>query len=194
MDESTANDDALPTNSVDAEINQLIGLFDLPAFARRGQDLEYALKRIRERCRRERAAMLDMVQVRLRQWAGAVIDADAGLAVFTASIAPLWPLSGAEPPAWARQAASPRRLRTIANDLIASTVRFNTRWSRFVDELGLDHVNRLIDQYNRYYLLEKECCLGSSRLAARFYTPQAPFTRDSLLAEFPLLPVPTLRS
>ena len=79
-------------------------------------------------------------------------------------------------------------------DLIASIVRFNTRWSRFVDELGLDHVNRLIDQYNRYYLLEKECCLGSSRLAARFFTPQAPFTRDSLLEEFPRLPVPTLRS
>jgi len=194
MDESAADDAPMTTNSVDAEINQLIGLFDLPAFARRGQDLEYSLKRIRERCRRERAAMLDMVRVRLRQWASATTGPEASTTVFTSAIDSLWPLSEAEPPAWARQPASPRRLRTIAHDLIASTTRFNQRWARFVDELGLDHVNRLIDQYNRYYLLEKECCLGSTRLAARFFTPQAPVTRETLLGEFPLLPVPALRS
>ena len=28
--------------SVDPEIKELLGLFDLPAFARRGQDLEYS--------------------------------------------------------------------------------------------------------------------------------------------------------
>ncbi|SIO58726.1 hypothetical protein SAMN05444166_5788 [Singulisphaera sp. GP187] len=192
MDEP--DDDATPTIGGNAEINQLIGLFDLPAFARRGQDLEYAIKRTHERCQRERSAMLDMVRVRLRQWSSAVTGPESSVAVFAAPLDSLWPLSGAEAPTWARQSAPPRRQRTIALDLIASAVRFNRRWTRFLDELGVDHVNRLIDQYNRYYLLEKECCLGSSRLAARFFTPQTEITRDSLLETYPLLPVPELKA
>jgi hypothetical protein len=193
MDESAADDEAIPTTNVDAEINQLIGLFDLPAFARRGQDLEYSLRRVHERCRRERNAMLDMVRVRLRQWAGAATGPDASTAVFASSLDSLWTLSEAEAPAWARHPAPPRRQRAIALDLISSTTRFNRRWSHFLDEFGLDHVNQLIDKYNRYYLLEKECCLGSARLAARFFTPQVPLTRATLLAEYPPLPVPELK-
>lgn len=191
MDEP--DDEAIPTTVGDAEINQLIGLFDLPAFARRGQDLEYSLKRTHDRCQRERSTMLDMVRVRLRQWAGAVTGPEASTTVFTASIESLWPLSGAESPVWARHPAPPRRQRAIALDLITSAVRFNRRWSQFLGELSLDHLNRLIDQYNRYYLLEKECSLGSSRLAARFYKPQTPVSRTSLLEDYPLLTVPELK-
>ncbi|AGA27556.1 hypothetical protein [Singulisphaera acidiphila] len=192
MDEP--DDEAIPTTSGNAEINQLIGLFDLPAFARRGQDLEYSIKRTHERCQRERNAMLDMVRVRLRQWASAVTGPESSTAVFASPIESLWPLSGAENPVWARHPAPPRRQRTIALDLISSAVRFNRRWSRFLDELGVDHLNHLIDQYNRYYLLEKECCLGSSRLAARFFIPQTPITRDTLIGEYPLLTVPELKA
>ncbi|WP_406695086.1 hypothetical protein V5E97_29020 [Singulisphaera sp. Ch08] len=191
MDEP--DDELNPTTSGNAEINQLIGLFDLPAFARRGQDLEYSIKRTRERCERERNAMLDMVRVRLRQWASAVTDPDSSVAIFSTPIGSLWPLSGAEGPVWARHSAPPRRQRTIALDLISSVIRFNRRWAHFLDELKVDHVNRLIDHYNRYYLLEKECCLGSSRLAARFFIPQTQITRDTLLADYPLLPVPELK-
>jgi hypothetical protein len=133
------------------------------------------------------------VRVRLRQWAAAVTGPDASATVFTSSLDPLWPLSEAEAPVWARQPAPPRRRRAIALDLISSTTRFNRRWSRFLDELDLDHVNQLIDKYNRYYLLEKECCLGSARLAARFFTPQVPLTREALLEAYPPLPVPELR-
>ncbi len=39
----------------------------------------------------------------------------------------------------------------------------------------------MIDQYNRYYVLEKECSLGSARLAARHFTPKPPLTREALL-------------
>src|SRR5512135_3529649 len=98
MDET---DESAPVTSVDAEIKELLGLFDVPAFARRGQDLEYALARLHARCSRERDERLDMVRVRLRQWAGAVTGPEAWSEVFTSPVDALWPLSGAEPPAWA---------------------------------------------------------------------------------------------
>jgi len=192
MDETA--DEAMPTVSSSSEMNELLSMFDLPAFARRGQDLEYGLKRIDLRCQRERHAMLEMVRVRLRQWAGAVTSDRSSDLIFNDPLAPLWPLCGAEPPVWGTTPASARKQRAIANDLIASTSRFNQRWSRFLNELDFGHINRMIEQYNRYYLLEKECILGSARLAARFYTPFVPLSRDSLLESHPLLPVLTLRT
>jgi hypothetical protein len=182
---------AVPT--VEAELKELLGLFDAPAFARRGQDLEHGLGRLHARCLRERGAMLDLVRVRLRQWAAAAEGPDAWTSTFAAPIDPLWPLSGAEPPAWAGRPAPPRRRRAIARDLIASVERFNRRWSRFVGELDLGPFNRMIDQYNHYYVLEKECVLGSSRLAARHFVPRARLSPESLLAQYPVLPVPAPR-
>ena len=122
-------------------------------------------------------AMLDMVRLRLRQWAGVATGPDDWAGAFAAPIAPLWPLCGAEPPAWAAQPAPPRRRRAVARDLVASVARFNRRWAAFLDGLNLEPVNRQIDQYNRYYVLEKECVLGSARLAVRHFTPRARLTR-----------------
>lgn len=181
-----------PMEVTDPELRHLLGMFDAPAFVRRGQALEYSLGRLRDRCARERDAMLDMVRVRLRQWAGSVTGPDAWPAAFAAPIEAFWPLAGAEPPTWSGQAAPPRRLRAIARDLVASVERFNRRWGRFVGQLDLEHVNRLIDQYNRYYLLEKECSLGSARLAARHFVPRTRLSREGLLADYPTLPIPEL--
>src|SRR5207249_10288943 len=97
------------------------------------------------------------------------------------------------PPAWAARLAPIRRRRAIARDLVASVERFNRRWARFVGELDLGPFNRMIDQYNHYYVLEKECVLGSSRLAARHFVPRARLTAESLLAQYPVLPVPEPR-
>jgi hypothetical protein len=192
MDDIEA-DEIASLEVTDPELWQLLGLFDAPAFARRGQDLEYGLARLRARCRCQREEMLDMVRLRLRQWAGAVTGPDAWPLAFDAPIDPLWSLSDAEPPTWADQTAPPRRLRAIARDLIASIERFNRRWARFLGEIDLGAINRMIDQYNRYYILEKECSLGSSRLAARHFTPQAHLTAEALREELPTLPVPVLR-
>ncbi|MGP0066478.1 MAG: hypothetical protein ACLQGP_23180 [Isosphaeraceae bacterium] len=71
-------------------------------------------------------------------------------------------------------------------------VRFNQRWLQFLDGLKLEAANAVIEDYNRYYLLEKECVLGSARLAARFFTPVARLSRDQLVCDHPLLPVPQL--
>src|SRR3954447_15065088 len=97
MDES---DESHSLMSTETEIKELLGLFDAPAFVRRGQDLEYALARLKVRCRRERNALLDMVRLRLRQWAGVATCPDDHAGAFVAPVAALWRLCDAEPPAW----------------------------------------------------------------------------------------------
>jgi len=188
------DEEGTPLGGIDAEIKELLGLFDVPAFARRGQDLEYSLARLRLRSGRVRDGMLDMVRLRLRQWAALADGPGADSFVFHGSIAGLWPLAGAEPPRWATRTASLRKLRGVARDLIASIERFNRRWLDHLDGLDLTSINRQVDDYNRYYLLEKECSLGSARLAARHFVPKARVTLDELRDELPPLPVPALKS
>jgi GNAT superfamily N-acetyltransferase len=188
MDET---DEATPAVSDgDVDLNQLLGLFDVPAFARRGRDLEYALSRLHLRLDRERAGMLDMVRVRLKQWAAVAIGPDDWGDAFAAPVAPLYALAAAEPPVWAAHAAPPRRRRGVARDLVASIARFNRRWRHVIEGLKLDKVNQQIDDYNRYYVLEKECVIGSARLAARHFVPKPLLNHDVLLADHPLLPLP----
>jgi hypothetical protein len=191
MDDS--NDEATPLGSVEAEIKELLGLFDVPAFARRGQDLEYALTRLRTRSKSHRGAMLDMVRLRLKQWAAAASGPEVELRFFRDPIAPLWPLVGLEAPRFALRSGSSWRLRTIARDLVASVERFNRRWLDHLDRVDLAPLNQMVDNYNRYYLLEKECSLGSARLAARNFVPKARVTLDEIRDEFPPLPVPVLK-
>ena len=186
-------DDASPMEVVDPEMRELLGMFDVPAFARRGQDLDHAIRRLGLLLQRERYAMLDMVRMRLKQWASAVNGPEAEITMFVEPIRSLWPLTGAEPPRWAGQNGTDRKRRVIARDLIASVERFNRRWSSRFDALNLEPINRQIDRYNRYYVLEKECVLGSARLAARHFVPRQPMQRADLLADHPLLPVPVLR-
>jgi hypothetical protein len=191
MDES---EDSMPLATTDTEIKELLGLFDAPAFARRGLELEQALERLHARCRRQRETLLEMVRLRLRQWAAVATGPDDSVGTFAAPIAALWSLCGAAPPAWAARPAPPRRRRAVARDLVASVTRFNRRWTAYLDQLNLAPVNAMIDGYNRYYLLEKECVLGSARLALRHFTPRVRLSRAALGLAFPELPVPELLS
>jgi hypothetical protein len=189
MDEAESE---LPAFEVqDRELRQMMGMFDAPAFARRGQELESFLVRLQARCQRERHVLLDMVRLRLRQWAS-VSRADDWRSVFATPIDPLWSLSGADPPRWAETSASLFRRRVVGRDLVASVTRFGRRWTGFLESIQLDSYNKLVHQYNRYYLLEKEMVLGSSRLAARHFRPKSPLTIEHLLEQFPPLPVPEL--
>jgi hypothetical protein len=188
-------EESLPTMNADVETNikELIGLFDVPAFARRGQDLESTVRRLHERCRSVRHELLDMVRLRLRQCSHAATGPQDWAEVFAQSIEPIWPLSHAEDPQWAEARAPIRRRLAIGHDLIASVVRFNHRWNQFLDQLNLEPANLVIDQYNRYYVLEKECFMGSARLAARYFVPVPNVTTETLLREHRTLPVPQLR-
>jgi hypothetical protein len=188
------DDGSMPTLSsdVEAEVKELMGLFDLPAFARRGQELEHGLKRLHERCRHRRFEMLEMVRLRLKQWSGAVTGPGEWAGVFVRSIEPLWPQTEAEAPCWAQVPAPRGRTAGIAADLVASIARFNRRWLQFVRAANLEPINFMIEQYNHNYVLEKECVMGSARLAARHFTPVAPVTIESLLKDHPVLEVPEL--
>jgi len=177
---------------IETEVKELMGLFDLPAFARRGQEVEYSQRRLHDRCRATRGDLLDMVRTRLRQWAGSVTGPDDWRWIFTASIEPLWALSDAEEPRWACSVAPSRRRLAIARDLIAAVLRFNTRWARCLDQVDLAPVNHAIERYNRYYVLEKECVVGSARIAARHFVPLAGIDKETLLESHPNLPVPEL--
>ena len=70
--------------------------------------------------------------------------------------------------------------------------RFNKRWGQFLEKLNLDPINQMIDQYNTYYVLEKECVMGSPRLAARHFAPVPRVSAEGLREEYPMLPVPRL--
>jgi hypothetical protein len=182
-----------PMNAgIETDIKELMGLFDLPAFARRGQELEFTVRRLHERCRAACGDLLDMVRLRLRQWSHAATGPEAWSEVFSHSIEPLWLLSQAEDPRWAKTPASIRRRSIVGRDLIASVVRFNLRWTQYLGRLNLEPVNLMIDQYNRYYVFEKECVMGSARLAARYFSPVSKISIESLLHDHPALPVPQL--
>ena len=191
MDDS---DETMPSmnSEIETDVRQLMGLFDVPAFARRGQDLEATVRRLHARCRGARVQLLDMVHLRLRQWSRASVGSESWRGVFKSSIEPLWSLAEAEPPRWELSDASFPRRQTIARDLVAAVERFNRRWLHFVDRINLEPTNFVIDQYNRYYLLEKECVMGSARLAARHFSPVKALTKATLLDEHPTLPVPEL--
>lgn len=174
----------------DDEIRELMGMFDVPSFARRGHAMEFTLARFHDRCRATRAEMLDMVRMRLKQWTQASNGPDDWREFFTAPISELWTLSQADAPTWSDFCRPIRHRHRLAKDLIASIVRFNTRWSRHLNELDLAPINAMIHQYNQFYILEKECVMGSARLAARFFRPEPLLSAESLLQIHPILPVP----
>ena len=176
----------------ETQIKELMGLFDVPAFARRGQDLEYCLRSLHARCHLRREEFLEMVRLRLRQWSRAAAGRDGWRGVFTDPIDGLFLAVDFEGLAAVGEPAPLRQRRAVARDLVASVQRFNRRWRQHLDSLRLDSTNLLIKQYNQYYLLEKECVLGSARLAARHFAPVAEISVGSLLEVYPLLPVPEL--
>jgi hypothetical protein len=84
-------------------------------------------------------------------------------------------------------------LSVALRELVDSVQCFNKRWSPFLESVDLTRINQLRDGYNRFYLLEKECVVRSSRLARQGYQPLPPMTLDELAALFPPLPVPRLK-
>jgi hypothetical protein len=167
-------------------------VFDVPAFVRRGQDVAFLLTTLDERCRRGRLAILDMVHTRLRQWAKLAIGPDDWRDAFAEPIDHLWEAASAPAPIWARTAGSRRARRAAACDLAASIGRFNDRWGAFVERLDTRLVNDAVENYNKYYVIEKECVIGSARLAARRFTPITGVSTASILASHPPLPVPVV--
>ena len=193
LEDETDESPATLSGDIETEIKEMMGLFDAPAFARGGRSSRRCSGG--SRCGADRPGTIGSRWSESGCGSGPASRAgpDAWTAVFAASIEPLWPLSGAEPPQWGATLPPPRhRQLAVARDLIAAVERFNRRWTEFLESLHLGAANVVIDHYNRYYVLEKECVMGSGRLAARFFTPIPLLTPAQLLREHPLLPVPAL--
>ena len=84
------------------------------------------------------------------------------------------------------------RLRRALRELVTDLEKFNRRWQEFLTGVDLAPVNKLRADYNRYYLLEKECAVRSARLARQGFVPLAPLTLTDLEAALPFLPMPRL--
>ena len=185
------NSEMTSVRSTEGEVKELMGLFDAPAFARRGRDMEWSLNRTLTTCKNQRMEMLDMVHCRLRMWANGVTGPDDWQLGFTQPIEFLWTVSEAPDPIWKAKVQPSRKVAiSLAKSLTQSVDRFNQRWSKWLSQLQLDTLNKQIDHYNKYYLLEKECIVGSSRLAARLYKPTPRVDEEWLLTQFPVLVVP----
>jgi hypothetical protein len=192
--ETDEYDIAGSVRSTEAEIKQLLGMFDAPAFARRGREVEWVVRKTLDLCQRRRSELMDMVRCRLRMWANVTTGPGDWPLAFAAPIDHLWTLTDAVPPRWkAVKQPSSRVAAKTAAELRQSVERFNERWQKSVRELKAETVNHQIDRFNQFYVLEKECIVGSSRLASRLFVPQPRIEPEWLLEQLPLLPVPTLR-
>jgi hypothetical protein len=168
---------------------QLVARYEPPAYIRRARRVEVAYEAVIERCRRQRSEWLAGVRLHLKALDAAASDEDLRTRFGNATMAAIESLrleAGID-----RQAAEYLRLRSLHSllrYLRSSVARFNRRWSAFLDQVDLSELNRLRDGYNRFYMLEKECAVGSIRLAAATYRRLEPMTHHELRGQFPLLP------
>lgn len=178
---------------------RFLSQFDAPAYIRRARGVEAALEQLLDRCRSRRAEWLEMVRMRI-----GILHALAGnwdkLRPFLVDEEQLdilrYLLAALASPLRAplEPTASARALRRALSELHESLQRFNQRWQTFLTSVDLSVLNELREGYNRYYVLEKECAVRSARVARQGFTPLEPLTLDDLAVQFPLLPVPLLRS
>lgn len=171
----------------------LMGAFGTPAFARRGIQVQAAYEELIQRCAAKRHELLEMARLRLAtlhalvggDWRRLSSLVDGSTIAWLADRFDDW-----QPTLRMPIEATPakRTLRRALGDLRASVKSFNGRWRNFRDDVDLTEINALRDGYNRYYLLEKECALGSARTARQDFVPLPPLSMDEMRRLFPLLP------
>jgi hypothetical protein len=178
--------------------NEILAYCDGPAYLRRARRVQAAWDQLLAYCRHQRDEWLAMVRVRLGTLHGlagawealAPHLADEGqVCVLEELCAALDP----RPRLPVGPTTSARALRAAVRELGDSAERFNRRWLEFVHGLDLTPVNEERANYNRYYLLEKECAVRSPFVARAGYKPLNPLTHDDILAALPPLTVPALR-
>jgi hypothetical protein len=178
--------------------NEVLAQYDGPAYLRRARRVQGSYDGQLEQCRLQREAWLAMARVHLGMLRGLAGDWPA-LADHLADeeqlsiLEELW--TGLQPRLRVpvEPTASTRALRHALRGLNGSLERFNRRWIEFVRGLDLAAVNAERADYNRYYLLEKECAVRSPHIARQGYRPLEPLTAAGLLSVLPPLPVPRLR-
>jgi hypothetical protein len=179
------------------DAKEVMAQFDAPAYIRRARQVQDAFDSLVARCGQQRAEWLEMVRLRvglLRALAG---EWDALRVVLdTEQIASLCALHDSLSPelrAPVEPTTSARALCRAVEDLRESIERFNRRWEEYMAAVDVAGVNQIREDYNRYYLLEKECALRSAVAARHGFRRLEPLTLGEVAALFPPLPVPRLK-
>ncbi len=173
--------------------NEVLAHYDGPAYMRRARRVQGSYEQLLDQCRRQREEWLPMVRLhlgRLRALAGSWDAltphlADEGQ---RRRLEELWAALEPRLRAPVDVTTSARVLRTALRELAESIERFNGRWLAFVSGLDLSALNAERADYNRYYLLEKECAVRSPYIARAGYQPLEPLSADDVLAVLPPLP------
>jgi hypothetical protein len=179
--------------------NEVLAQYDGPAYLRRARRVQGAYDELLHQCRRQRDEWLMMVRIylgTLRALAGDWSALGPHLADLgqTRLLEQLHTDLDPRLRAPVEPTRSARALRQALGELVESVERFNRRWVEYVRGLDLDALNADRADYNRYYLLEKECIVRSPHIARQGYRPLDPLTPDDLLAVLPPLPVPRPRA
>jgi hypothetical protein len=189
------NDVPIPGKDDEGQIfRQIVGHYDAPAYIRRARAVEESFRSLIEHVRRQREELLKFVRLHL-----ATLKAQAGTWEALDGVATVETRERLE--RWfdelrptlrvpVEQATSPRVLDRTLNELRQSVERFNRRWRQIVDEINWAVINQVREDYNRYYLLEKECALRSTRLARIGFQRLAPLGPTDVLVELPYLCLP----
>jgi len=189
----------VPIPGKDDELGKLVmGQYGPPAFLRRAQRVQAAFDHVIAQCRSKRDEWLVMVRINLGQLHG-LAGAWAALAPLVADdsqvdmLRQLHTLLEPKLRGSVEATSSPRVLRRTLAELIADLENFNRQWQAFLPTVDLGEINKQREDYNRYYLLEKECAVRSPRVARLGYRPLAPATVEEIAQALPLLPVPLMK-
>ncbi len=178
------------------EAKELMAQYDAPAYVRRARQVQEAYDGLVASCARQRAEWLEMVRLRVGtlralagEWASlrGILEEEevAALRTLHDSLAP-------ELRAPPEPTTSTRALRRALEELCESIERFNRRWADYLAAVDVSEVNRLREDYNRYYILEKECALRSATAARHGFRRLEALTLAEVAALFPPLRVPRL--
>jgi hypothetical protein len=157
-----------------------MGLYGPPSFARRDRNAQAAWDGILGRCRTTRKEMLDGVRWALQPLAKKLtltLDEDPGVAMEQV-----------------RSATSEKKLsqlsfntRLLLHQLANAIERFNTKWTKYLQSIDLNHLNSLRNEFNQNFIIEKECATGSELIARHGFAPYSSADHEELIREFPLL-------
>lgn len=173
---------------------EMLMCFDTPAYIQRSQSVEAEWNAVLSRCKKQRNTWLEIPLMRLAKlerltdsdWTRFDVFAQPEAKALS-ELVDLWKpkLRSSINPATNRKDAT-----RAADALIDAFNRFNQRWLAFIEDFDLNKLNQLRQDYNDYYVLEKECVVLSPKVAQWGFEPLPPATLDDLLKLFPLLHVP----
>jgi hypothetical protein len=158
----------------------LAELGENPAFIQRAQRVDEAWVQLLERCRTERAAMLRWPWMHLSILADRLKHDWSALAQYLAdecqgshfeNLYKEWKGLFESKTISGNSWTSTRR---ILGDFVGSVARFNRTWSKFIEDVNLEEVNRLRRDYNQHYPVEKSCAFDCEDVERLGFTPLVP--------------------